>query len=315
MDEHHEPLPDLAPMLATTGDLPLGDAWVYEIKWDGIRALVAVRGDGSVKVTTRLGNDVTAAFPELAGVGHVLAAAGVMAVLDGEIVAFGPDGRPSFSTLQQRLGLGAAAAQRRAVDIPIVFAAFDLLHLNGISTRSLPWTARRSLLERLWPGDGAAWRLPAVRDDGPALLAAVRDADLEGVVAKRRDAPYLPGRRTTSWIKVKHLTVDDVVIGGWVAGDRSRAGTIGALMVGTPLSDEPGARLRYLGRVGTGFTNAELRRLRDRFSEMSTTVNPFDGFHDPAAHYVTPVLRCRVEYRELTPDGVMRHPSYKGLVP
>jgi bifunctional non-homologous end joining protein LigD len=302
-------------MLATSGPLPAGDGWVYEIKWDGIRALVAVRAGGSVKVTTRLGNDATAAFPELAGLGRSLAAQGAVVVLDGEIVAFGTDGRPSFTNLQQRLGLGAAAAAKRATEVPVVFAAFDLLHLNGMSTRSLPWSARRSLLERLWPGDGPAWRLPAVHDDGDALMAAVRTADLEGVVAKRRDAPYLPGRRTPTWVKVKHVNVDDVVIGAWVSGDRSRAEAIGALMVGTPVSGGPGAQLRYLGRVGTGFTNAELVRLRERFTALATDANPFAGFHDPAAHYLIPVLRCRVEYREITPDGVMRHPSYKGLVP
>lgn len=314
MDHHHEPIPQLSPMLATAGDLPRGDRWVYEIKWDGIRALVAVRADGSVSVTTRLGNDATASFPELAGLGPLLAAAGVTALIDGEIVAFGADGRPSFARLQQRLGVGGADASRRAAQVPVVFAAFDLLHLNGMSTRSLPWTDRRSLLERIWPGDGPAWRLPAVHDDGDSLLAAVRKADLEGVVAKRRTAPYLAGRRSPAWIKVKHLNVDDVVIGGWVPGERGRSGTIGALLVGTPVTDAPGAPLRYLGRVGTGFTTAELTRLGATLAALATDTSPFQGFHDPAAHYVSPTLRCRVEYREITPDGVMRHPSYQGLI-
>ena len=314
MDDHHEPIPQLSPMLATAGTLPRGARWVYEIKWDGIRALVAVRADGSVAITTRLGNDATASFPELAGLGPLLAAAGVTALIDGEIVAFGADGRPSFARLQQRLGVGGADASRRATEVPVVFAAFDLLHLNGMSTRTLPWTDRRSLLERIWPGDGPAWRLPAVHDDGEALLAAVRQADLEGVVAKRRDAPYRPGRRATTWVKVKHLNVDDVVIGGWVPGERGRSGTIGALLVGVPVSDEPGAPLRPLGRVGTGFSQEELARLRVRFEELATDVCPFAGRADPAGRWVRPVLRCRVEYREITPDGVMRHPSYKGLV-
>ncbi len=222
MEQHAEALPDLAPMLATAGALPRGDGWVVEVKWDGVRALLGVRPDGSHRITSRLGNDSTGAFPELAGLAASVRDAGLSVLLDGEIVAFGPEGKPSFSMLQQRLGLAPAAAVRRAREIPVVYVVFDLLHLNGLSTRSLPWTARRSLLERVWPGDGPSWRLSSTYDDGPALLDAIRAADMEGVVAKRRDAPYTAGRRSPAWIKVKHLNVDEVVIGGWVPGDRSR---------------------------------------------------------------------------------------------
>jgi bifunctional non-homologous end joining protein LigD len=316
-----EPLPDLSPMLATPGPMPTGNMWTYEIKWDGIRGLLAIspgapsatRASGaSLKITTRLGNEVTGSFPELAPLAEEFG--GNTVLLDGEILTFGADGKPSFNRLQQRLGVTGPGALRRAIDIPVVFAAFDLLHLNGMSTRTLQWTQRRTLLESVWPGDGPAWRLPAVHDDGEALLAATKQADLEGIIAKRRDSTYQPGRRSPSWLKIKNLMLEEVVIGGWTPGERSRAQTLGALMVGIPESDEPGAPLRYIGRVGTGFNQAELTRLQGLLASSARPTSPFSGPTEPDARFVEPVMKCMVEFREITADGVMRFPSYKGQV-
>jgi bifunctional non-homologous end joining protein LigD len=307
-----EELPDLSPMLATPGPLPHGDAWVHEIKWDGIRALIAVSANAitPVRITTRLGNDATPAFPDLAA----FTVPDVSALLDGEIVAFAADGKPSFNRLQMRLGLSGANAEMRSREIPVVFAAFDLLHLNGISTRSLPWHQRRSLLERIWPGDGPSWRLPATHDDGDALLTATRQADLEGVVSKKRDSTYTPGRRSPNWVKVKNLQIDEFVIGGWTVGERSRADTLGALLIGMPESDAPNARLVWHGKVGTGFDGAELAKLTTLLRTYARVTTPFTGPTEAGARFVEPVLRCRVEYREYTPDRILRFPSYKGLI-
>ena len=308
-----EPIPtDLRPMLVTAGDLPKGDGWVFELKWDGVRAIVD-NANTAVRLVTRNGNDVTATFPELAGLADVLD--GHCVVLDGEIVALDAAGRPSFSKLQERLGVRGPEADRRARGNPVALIVFDLLHLDGFSTRGLPLKDRRSLLEQLELPAGLQWRLSDQHPDGPALLEATRAVDLEGVVAKKLDSIYLPGQRTTAWVKVKNLTTDEFVIGGWLAGSGRREQMIGALLLGVPETDDPGSPLRYVGRAGTGFTMAELDRLYAALEPSRTPVSPF--VNDPgekAAVFVTPRLRCRVEYREWTPQGILRHPSYKGLV-
>lgn len=299
-------------MLATAGRLPTGPGWVYEVKWDGVRAIVSNR-DGAARLVSRNGNDVTGAFPELTGLAEVLADHAV--VLDGEIVALDETGRPSFSKLQERLGVYGPEADRRSRRNPVALIVFDLLHLDGFSTRGLPLYQRRRLLEQLDLPAGTQWRLSDQHADGEALLDATKGVDLEGVLAKKTESVYLPGQRTTAWIKVKNLTIDEFVIGGWLPGSGRRDDMIGALLLGVPETDEPGSLLRYIGRAGTGFTMAELDRLYAVLAPTVTTGSPF--VNDPgerSAVYVSPRLRCRVEYREWTPQGILRHPSYKGLV-
>lgn len=308
-----EPLPpDLRPMLATAGPLPTGAGWVFEVKWDGVRAILTNRADG-IRIVTRNGHDVTTSFPELAGIAEVLE--GHRVVLDGEIVALDGAGRPSFSKLQERLGVHGHEAERRSRTNPVALIVFDLLHLDGFSTRGLALGDRRRLLEQLDLPAGPQWRLSDQHPDGQALLDATKAVDLEGVLAKKADSVYLPGQRTTAWVKVKNLTIDEFVIGGWLPGTGRRDEMIGALLLGVAESDEPGAHLRYIGRAGTGFTMAELDRLVSLLSPLITDISPFAN--DPGertAVYVTPLVRCRVEYREWTPQGILRHPSYKGLV-
>ena len=304
----------LRPMLATPGPLPVGDQWSYEVKYDGIRALVEVDDVRALTITTRAGNVVTGTFPELASIVEALDGSSV--VLDGEIVAMGDDGLPSFHRLQERLGVFGADALRRSIAVPVVFVVFDILSINAMSTGDLPLSSRRVLLDRLdGLKNGSHWRRITTYEDGAALLELTRSTGIEGVVAKRDDGRYLPGQRSASWIKVRNLTTDEFVIGGWVPGAGRRQRTIGALLLGLAESDEPGAALRWIGRVGTGFTDAMLDELHALLAPDVTSTRPFTN--DPGernAVYVKARHRCRVEYREWSPAGVLRFPSWRGLV-
>ena len=305
---------DLYPMLATGGELPQGPGWSFELKWDGIRGLVGIQADGSVTVRTRSGNDATAQFPELAALsgpadGHAL-------LLDGEIITFDANGKPSFQRLQGRLGLGASAALIRAHSIPVLLVIFDLLHLDGYSTRRLPLENRRTLLERLGLGSGPQWHISTPHDDGQLLQAITRETDQhEGVVAKRLDSPYLPGVRTKNWIKRRNLNIDTFVIGGWIPGDGRRQNSIGSLLIGTP-TDDKGSTLQSVGRVGTGFTDYELGELLSLLQPLVQPHSPFDSdIGDRTAVFTRPEIAVSVEYLAYTDEGVLRSPSYKGRVP
>jgi bifunctional non-homologous end joining protein LigD len=246
------------------GQLPSDDGrWAYEIKWDGVRAIAFVDG-GRLRLQARSGRDITPRYPELRPLAEALA--GREVVLDGEVVAF-EDGRPSFQKLQGRMHLAAESAIRRLSRTePVHYVVFDLLFLDGRSLLPLPYAERREHLTALNLA-GATWQAPAHHvGDGAALLELTRAQQLEGIIAKRLDSPYTPGRRSTGWVKVKNVASADVVIGGWLAGEGGRSGRLGALVVGEP--DADGA-LRYAGRVGTGFTEAELTRLGRLFEPLA----------------------------------------------
>jgi bifunctional non-homologous end joining protein LigD len=309
-DPAREPMPEqLEPMLARTGPLPGDDEhWAYEIKWDGVRAIAFVQG-GRLVLQARSGRDVTARYPELRPLAAALA--GREVVLDGEVVAF--DGaRPSFQKLQGRMHLTSEHAVRRlARDDPVHYIAFDLLYLDGRSLLPLPYTERRAALaERQLAGP--TWQAPAHHvGDGAALLELTRAQELEGVIAKRLDSPYLPGKRTSAWVKVKNICSTDVVVGGWLPGEGGRSGRLGAFVIGIPDDD---GELRYAGRVGTGFTEAELVRLGAMLEPLARPDSPFAGRQPPKeTRFVEPRLVARVDYTERTRAGTLRHPSYKGL--
>src|SRR5829696_1356279 len=257
-DPEREPMPErLEPMLARTGPLPREDGrWAYEIKWDGVRAIGYGQG-GRLRLASRNGRDITPRYPELRDLGRELGSR--EAVLDGEVVAFGPDGRPSFQRLQSRMHLASESVVRRLSRTePVAYVIFDLLFLDGHSLMGSRYDERRERLLAL-ELNGPAWQTPAHRlSDGAALLEATRAQGLEGIIAKRLDCPYVPGRRSQGWVKVKNVRRTDAVIGGWLAGDGGRAGRLGALVVG--YHDESGA-LRYAGRVGSGFDERELARM------------------------------------------------------
>jgi len=311
-DPDREPLPErLVPMLATPGALPRDEAgWAYEIKWDGVRALAYVE-PGRLRLVSRNGNDVTAQYPEIGRMDRALGDR--EALLDGEVVAFDDEGRPSFERLQKRIHLTSERQIReRRRSTPVAYMAFDLLHLDGRSLLELPYSERRELLEEL-ELKGPAWDTSGRREGGgEAFLAAGRERGLEGVVAKRLDSPYRPGRRSPAWVKVKNLEQVELLIGGWMPGEGRRRERIGALLVGR--RDDAGA-LQYAGRVGTGFTESELDRLAGLLGPRERERNPFARGRGPrGAVWVEPELSCAVGFREWTRDGLLRAPSYQGLI-
>lgn len=303
----------IPPMKATLGDLPPPaerEAWSYEVKWDGMRVITCTDG---TRAQMWSGNriDVTVRFPELVDIGG--AVAGKAAVLDGEVVAFDASGRPDFATMQTRMHVAdAREAARRAQHTPVLYVVFDLLHFDGHDLTPLPFDRRTALLDEL-VDEGAAWRRSTRHDDGEALLDAVTAQRLEGVMAKRRDAPYAPGRRSPSWRKIKVRPRGEVVVGGWLPGSGARAGRLGALLVG--FYDDDGV-LRFAGRVGSGFSDTELAELGALLEQLETGVDPFTPpltrADAPGARFVRPELVVEVAFSEWTPDGRMRHPSYLG---
>jgi bifunctional non-homologous end joining protein LigD len=304
------PMPEqLRPMLARTGPLPTGDRWAYEIKWDGIRALVYSQ-PGRLRIESRNLRDLTAQYPELRRLGRALGAH--EAILDGEIVALDPEGRPSFERLQQRMHLTAdSMIRRRAKEVPAAMMLFDLLYLDGELLLDLPHEERRRRLEDLGL-NGPAWQTPAVHlGDGKALLRATAAQGLEGIVAKRLDCPYEPGRRTPNWVKVKNSRRQELVVGGWLPGEGRRAERVGALLVG----HYQGGKLRFAGRVGTGFTDKTLADLGRRLADLTRPASPFQAGPKPpkGAVWVEPRLVAEVDFAEWTREGILRHPSYKGL--
>ena len=311
-DPDAEPMPRaVKPMLARPGDLPRDDAgWAYEIKWDGVRA-IAYAQPGEISFESRNLRDVTPSYPELRALAR--ATASRTAVLDGEIVAFDEAGRPSFSRLQERMHVQSdSAARRRAQTTPVVYMIFDLLYLDGRSCLDLTYERRRELLEGL-ELSGPAWQTPAAhRGDGKALLAATAKQGLEGLVAKRLDSTYEPGRRTGAWLKVKNTRRQELVIGGWTPGEGRRTKRVGALLTGY---HEPEGRLVYAGRVGTGFSERTLEELRERLGDLERPDSPFAPSPQLPrnARFVEPHLVAEVEFTEWTPDGQLRHPSFQGL--
>ena len=311
-DPGYEPFPgDLRPMLARSGPLPAKEEqFGFEVKWDGIRALL-YSDHGHIELRGRNGSDFTSRYPEVRALGRALGARRI--VLDGEVVALDEQGRPSFERLQSRMHLASdSAVRRRMRDIPATYVIFDLLYLDGHGTTSLTYEERRDVLERL-ELEGPAWRTPAYhRGQGRPLLEATRELGIEGIVAKKLDCPYTPGARASHWIKVKNVRTQDVVIGGWTAGEGGRSTTIGSLAVGVM---EDGS-LVYSGKVGTGFTEQTLALLKRELEPLRRNSSPFSGRQPPrGTNYVEPRLVAHVEFREWTKSGTLRAPSFKGLRP
>ena len=308
-DPDREPMPEaVAPMLARSGPLPPGDGWAFEVKWDGVRAIGFGEG-GRIRLTSRTGKDITPRYPELRPLGRALGTREV--VLDGEVVAFGPDGRPSFQRLQGRMHLTSDAQIRRlARTEPVTYVIFDLLYEDGHGLMELSYAERRERLLALGL-QGPTWQTPAHHvGQGAALLEASRAQGLEGIVAKKLDCPYTPGRRSPGWVKVKNVRRADVVVGGWLPGEGGRSGRLGALLAGYHEDGE----LRYAGRVGTGFDQAELARLGRLLEPLARATSPFAGRQPPReARFVEPVLVASVDYGEWTQARTLRHPVYKGL--
>jgi bifunctional non-homologous end joining protein LigD len=295
------------PMLATAGTLPTGADWAYEFKWDGVRTLVESSTSGFT-LTSRLGNDVTVAYPELAGLVEV---AGDV-LLDGEVVSL-VDGRPSFSALQSRMHVRKSLEARRlAARAPVTYLAFDVLRLYGVDLSGRPFRERRATLERLEVA-GPHWTVSPLFDDGPATAQAATENGLEGVVAKRLSSVYCQGQRTADWLKVRFSHRQEFVVGGWEHGEGGRSGGIGALLLGV----YEGTDLVYAGQVGTGFTAAALRSMEKRLRPFVVTSSPFVAMPPDVRGrpitWVRPEVVVEVEFAEWTVEGRLRFASFPGI--
>lgn len=287
-----------------------GDGWAYEMKWDGIRCLAVVHGD-TVRIWSRNHNDVSAQYPEVV---EALAGLGLDVVLDGELVAMDERGVPSFGRLQQRMGLTKADEVRRSMaSVPVRYFVFDVLEREGSSLRERTYDDRRSVLEEVGLGGDVVQAPPPFEGDLDAAVALSRRHKLEGVVAKRRGSRYIPGSRSTDWLKLKNQSVQEVVIGGWrpVSGGRA----VGSLLVGLPTD----GGLRYLGRVGTGFSDAERDRLAEVLAPIERATSPFADEVERAASdgatWVSPRLVGEVVFSDWSAHGHLRHASWRGLRP
>lgn len=293
-------------MLATAvTELPSGEGWAFEFKWDGVRALLDVSEQG-VTIRSRAGNEVTAAYPELA----TLAGKVGDALLDGEIVAF-VDGQPSFERLQTRMHVRSAAEARRlAADTPVTFMAFDLLRRYGVDLSGRPYAERRATLER-WGAERPDWTISPMFDDGAATTAAAREHGLEGVVAKRLGAPYRAGARSPDWRKLRFVRAGDFVVVGWEAsGDRP--GELSSLVLGY---HPAGGMMTYAGKVGSGLSSQIATRLQSELVARTgcPLPQPPPRTAGRAVHWVEPRLVVEVEFASWTTEGRLRHPVFRGV--
>jgi bifunctional non-homologous end joining protein LigD len=305
-------------MLASPADrLPAHpEHYTFEIKWDGVRAIA--RWDGkALRLHSRNRLDITPAYPELRTLADALA--GHTAVLDGEVVATDDAGRPSFARLQRRMHVREPrAVARLAAEVPVFYVLFDLLYLDGRSLLDEPYTRRRELLESLALA-GPNWQVtPARVGEGASMLDAARQNGLEGIVAKRLDSLYEPGRRSPAWLKIKVVQRQEFVVGGWVPqrGEKGPSGErVGSLLLG--YYDCHGGGLHFAGAVGTGLSDATHAALVPLLRRRAQAGSPFVERDVTAgragARFVRPRLVAEVEYRRWPDGGLVQHAAFHGL--
>ncbi|MCG6494308.1 ATP-dependent DNA ligase [Kitasatospora sp. A2-31] len=304
-------LPHVEPMLATAGPLPSGTGWVGEVKWDGARCVAYVPEAAPVRLVGRRGGDFTGRFPEVA---DAFTEVRGPLILDGELVVV-RDGTPSFAALRDRIHRTRPAALGRAAGEPAVFIAFDLLHTGGRPLLAEPYARRRAALDGLQL-ERPHLRVSPVWNDIAEAYGWTREHRLKGVIAKRNDSRYAPGARSRDWVKVEHLRVADVVIGGWLPGGPGEA-SVRAVLVGVPA--ERDGPLRFVGTVGTGFAAPERRALAAVLRRIACPVSPFSagaGLGLPrgtVVRFTRPELRAEVEFLEHTDAGRLRQPVWRGL--
>ncbi len=296
----------LLPMLATAGDhVPLGEEWRHEVKWDGVRTLAHLEG-GDVTFTSRNGNRITGAWPELCR-----APIGVRdAVVDGEIIALNERGIPDFRVLAERIHVRkAAAVASLAARVPATLMVFDVLRLDDRDLTGLPLSERRERLEAL-DLDGSGWQVPTTYDDGAMLHAATLEQGLEGIVSKRLDSTYRPGERTPHWRKMAHRHRASYVVGGW--RPQTGGSSLAALLVGEPTADG----LLYRGRVGSGIGAKVSRILADLVAPHGRGDSPFADevprVDAQGTHWLEPVLVVDVDTHGAGYER-LRQPSYRGV--
>ncbi|MBP2634415.1 MAG: ligD 1 [Firmicutes bacterium] len=260
-------------------------------------------------------------YPELSALASTLKSKHTEIILDGEIVAFNADGLPSFSLLQHRMGLKENLVDKRMHVIPINYIIFDLLQLDSDSLLEKPYYERRAILEGL-ALEGPYWQTPAFKTgEGTTILAASRQLGLEGIIVKRFDSIYQPGKRSNAWLKIKNQLRQELVIGGWIPGQGTRKNQIGALLLGyyehlpqAELEIGNPQHLMYAGKVGTGFTQSMLIKLVGLLVPLTRKSTPFANTPDiKNARFVEPQLVGEFEFTEWTPNHTLRHPVFKGL--
>jgi bifunctional non-homologous end joining protein LigD len=306
--------PPVLPMMASLGQMPSGSGWSYELKWDGIRVIAEV-DDGVCRLWSRNSHDVSGGYPELIGLAE---APGLRlpAVLDGEIVTLDEKGAPSFGLLQRRMHVRDPRQLRHLItEVPVSVRLFDVLRFDGEWLLEATYDDRRGLLDSLEIGD-PFWETPPALQDGSAALDQSAAQGLEGVVAKRRKSRYLPGRRSSDWIKIKPVQTRDVVLCGWHPGEGNREGMIGSFYCGAYA--EPGGELVLIGKVGSGLDFATLDMLSAELSGLEINRPSFDPSSIPMtdrrrAHWLDPVLVAEVTFSGWGGDGRLRHPVWRGL--
>lgn len=287
----------IAPMKATTGSLPLGGDWVYEPKWDGHRALVR-RSDGVFDAVSSTGQARIERWPWLVDALRATCVGEGEIVLDGEVIALDDDGNHSFQLVGR-------------ADRPHAFVVFDLLVHDGLDLLTRPWHERRALLEAsIRPAPPLS--ITPVSDDAEVMMHVTQTSGFEGVIAKRRGSTYVPGRRSPSWIKVKHRFEQEFVIAGYLVGEGNRSTSFGSILIG----HYEGSALRFAGAVGTGFNDPTLRDLHQRFAGLATETCPFDPVPKlprSRTRWLRPELVAQVSFAEWTEAGHLRHPVFAGL--
>jgi bifunctional non-homologous end joining protein LigD len=296
----------IPPMLATLTGAPFDDPdWLFEVKWDGFRVEAVVDG-GKVRLWTRGEQDAARYFGPFLDPPTWIAARN--AIVDGEVIALDAHGEPDFALLQARIkGRGVATEPT-----PFVYEVFDLLHLDGRSLIDEPLEERRRLLGGVLRPDPRVRLSEHIEADGIAFFEAARARGLEGIMAKDRRAPYVPGKRTDRWLKVKIRPEQELVVGGWVTGT-GKALDLGALLVGV----QEGGALRYAGKIGAGFTDANRAELLAAVAPLTTDEPPFAPPPPRAAarnaQWLRPELVIRAEFAGWTGDGLVRQAAYKGI--
>ncbi len=295
------------PMLATLTDKPFDDdEWLFEIKWDGYRAICTVREDGSIELVSRNGLDFLSKFPELQSLGAAWRTLPI--VVDGEIVSLDSQGRSSFQRLQESLA-GKRGTARGDAHRGLTFAAFDVLYADGRDLRKTPLEERKAVLERAIADTQAVLYSKHVIGNGKALFEQAQERRLEGIIGKRRDSLYHE-RRTRDWLKIKAQLMQECVIGGFTEPRGSRSG-FGSLLLGL----YEGKKLRYVGHAGTGFNAELLASLTKTLKKIERKTSPFVNKvqANAPAHFVEPRMVAQIRFTEWTRDGYMRQPAFLGL--
>lgn len=284
-------------------DVPDNPDMLYQVKWDGVRSLAYIYPDRHVRLFNRRLNERTAQYPELVEAASHLPCG---TVLDGEIVALGADGKPDFPRVLRRDLVRSALKIKQAMPaVPVCYMVFDVLWINGREVIAAPLSERLKMLQELNFKAGLMYRVESVYETGRALFKAVSTEGLEGIVAKKKNSPYLIGQKTDLWQKIKCFRNLTAVVGGYLQDDPAR---IRSLLVGIPEKD----KLRYIGTAASGLTQKQLRQLKEIFSMIP---GPCPFINPPAAggNWVQPVIRVQVRFLEYTSGGVMRAPSVLGF--